>query len=72
MVTPTRSRRGIVLGLVFVLLVGVVVGMYRCWGVTEGGFGRFAGLGADHPPLCWAKLGALPDGAGLATERLWS
>ena len=27
MVTPTRSRRGIVLGLVFVLLVGVVVGM---------------------------------------------
>ena len=27
--------------------------------------------GRLHPQIAWAKLGALSEGAGLATRRLW-
>lgn len=49
-----------------------VVGKERVIAGTDCGFGTFAGFGAVHPTICWAKLSALADGAALATERLWS
>ena len=48
-----------------------VVGKERVIAGTDCGFGTFAGFGAVHPTITWAKLGALADGAALATERLW-
>ena len=39
---------------------------------TNCGFGTFAGFGAVHPSICWAKMRSLAEGAALATERLWS
>lgn len=30
----------------------------------------FAGFGAVHPPIAYAKLGSLVEGARLASERL--
>ncbi len=48
-----------------------VVGKERVIAGTDCGFGTFAGFGAVHPTICWAKLGALADGAAIATERLW-
>jgi 5-methyltetrahydropteroyltriglutamate--homocysteine methyltransferase len=35
------------------------------------GFGTQAGLGMVNPEIAWAKLGALVEGAGIATERLY-
>jgi len=49
-----------------------IVGKERVIAGTDCGFGTFAGFGAVHPTICWAKLGALAEGAALATERLWS
>ena len=49
-----------------------VVGKERVIAGTDCGFGTFAGFGAVHPSICWAKLGALAEGAELASERLWA
>lgn len=48
-----------------------VVGKERVVAGTDCGFGTFAGFGAVHPSICWAKLAALSEGAAIATERLW-
>jgi 5-methyltetrahydropteroyltriglutamate--homocysteine methyltransferase len=49
-----------------------VVGRERVIAGSDCGFGTFAGFGAVHPSICWAKLGALAEGAAIASERLWS
>jgi 5-methyltetrahydropteroyltriglutamate--homocysteine methyltransferase len=38
---------------------------------TDCGFGTFAGSEMVAHSVVWAKLGALTEGAGLATRRLW-
>ena len=38
---------------------------------TDCGFGTFAGFGAVHPPIAFAKLRSMVEGAGLASRRLW-
>ena len=38
---------------------------------TDCGFATFAGFGAVDPDIVYAKLGALAEGAALASERLW-
>ncbi len=48
-----------------------IVGKERVIAGTDCGFGTFAGFGAVHPTICWAKFSALAEGAALATERLW-
>jgi 5-methyltetrahydropteroyltriglutamate--homocysteine methyltransferase len=35
------------------------------------GFGTFAGSTEIHESVVWAKLGALAEGARLATKQLW-
>ena len=47
-----------------------LVGPERLIAGTDCGFGTFAGFGAVHPTICWAKLRALADGARLASRRL--
>ena len=49
-----------------------IVGPERVIAGTDCGFGTFAGFGAIHPTICWAKLGAMAEGARLASERLYS
>jgi 5-methyltetrahydropteroyltriglutamate--homocysteine methyltransferase len=39
---------------------------------TDCGFGTFAGSEMVAPRVVWAKLGALHDGAAIASRRLWS
>jgi 5-methyltetrahydropteroyltriglutamate--homocysteine methyltransferase len=48
-----------------------IVGRERVMAGTDCGFGTFAGFGAIHPTICYAKLAALAEGAAIATERLW-
>jgi 5-methyltetrahydropteroyltriglutamate--homocysteine methyltransferase len=38
---------------------------------TDCGFATFAGRSAVHPQIAWAKLGAMVEGAALASARLW-
>jgi 5-methyltetrahydropteroyltriglutamate--homocysteine methyltransferase len=38
---------------------------------TDCGFATFAGSTEIHPSIAWAKLGALAEGARLASARLW-
>jgi 5-methyltetrahydropteroyltriglutamate--homocysteine methyltransferase len=38
---------------------------------TDCGFGTFAGAELVAESVVWAKLGALVEGARLATRRLW-
>ncbi len=49
-----------------------LVGRERVIAGTDCGFGTFAGFGAVHPTICFAKLAALTEGAAIASERLWS
>lgn len=49
-----------------------IVGRERVIAGTDCGFGTFAGFGAVHPEIAYAKLRALADGAAIATQRLWS
>ncbi|NWF71044.1 MAG: cobalamin-independent methionine synthase II family protein [Chloroflexi bacterium] len=49
-----------------------IVGRERVMAGTDCGFGTFAGFGKVHPDIAYAKLGALAEGAHIATERLWS
>ncbi|RME60202.1 MAG: epoxyalkane--coenzyme M transferase, partial [Caldilineae bacterium] len=48
-----------------------IVGKERVIAGTDCGFGTFAGFGAIHPSICWAKLAAQAEGARIASERLW-
>ena len=34
-------------------------------------FGTFAGFGAIHPPICFAKLASMAEGAEIASKQLW-
>ena len=49
-----------------------IVGPERVIAGSDCGFGTFAGFGAVHPSICWAKLGAMAEGARLASERLFA
>ena len=48
-----------------------IVGRERVMAGTDCGFGTFAGFGAVHPTICYAKLAALAEGAAIASGRLW-
>jgi 5-methyltetrahydropteroyltriglutamate--homocysteine methyltransferase len=48
-----------------------IVGRDRVMAGTDCGFGTFAGFGAIHPPIAYAKLHSLSQGAAIATKRLW-
>ncbi len=47
-----------------------LVGPERVIGGTDCGFGTFAGYGAVHGDIAWAKLAALAEGARIASARL--
>jgi 5-methyltetrahydropteroyltriglutamate--homocysteine methyltransferase len=49
-----------------------IVGRERVMAGTDCGFGHFAGFGAVHPAICWAKMQSLAEGARLATKKLWN
>ena len=51
--------------------VADLVGRERVIAGTDCGFGTFAGFGAVHPEIAYAKLRSLAEGAALATRRLW-
>jgi 5-methyltetrahydropteroyltriglutamate--homocysteine methyltransferase len=48
-----------------------IIGRERVIAGTDCGFSTFAGFGAVDPDIVYAKLGALADGAALASARLW-
>jgi 5-methyltetrahydropteroyltriglutamate--homocysteine methyltransferase len=47
-----------------------IVGAERVIAGTDCGFSTFAGFGAVDPEIAWTKLGALVEGAALASRRL--
>ena len=49
-----------------------IVGRERVIAGTDCGFGTFAGFGAVHPTIAYAKLKAMADGARIASQRLWA
>jgi 5-methyltetrahydropteroyltriglutamate--homocysteine methyltransferase len=49
-----------------------LVGRERVIAGTDCGFGTFAGFGAVHPDIAYAKLASLAEGARIASQRLWS
>ncbi len=49
-----------------------IVGKERVLAGTDCGFGTFAGFGAVHPDIAYAKLRSLAEGARIASERLWA
>jgi 5-methyltetrahydropteroyltriglutamate--homocysteine methyltransferase len=48
-----------------------IIGRERVQAGTDCGFGTFAGIGKMDAEISWKKLGALVDGAALASRRLW-
>ena len=48
-----------------------VVGRERVMAGSDCGFGTFAGFGAVHPDIAYAKLKAMAEGAAMATQALW-
>ncbi|MGH9046719.1 MAG: epoxyalkane--coenzyme M transferase, partial [Acidimicrobiales bacterium] len=48
-----------------------IVGPDRVLAATDCGFGTWSGFGAIEPEIGWAKLGALAQGAAIASERLF-
>jgi 5-methyltetrahydropteroyltriglutamate--homocysteine methyltransferase len=48
-----------------------LVGRERVLAGADCGFGTFAGFGPVDPDIAWAKLGALVEGAAIASDRLW-
>lgn len=48
-----------------------IVGKERVIAGTDCGFGTFAGFGAIHPDIAYAKLRSMAEGARIASERLW-
>ena len=49
-----------------------IVGRERVIAGTDCGFSTFAGFGAVDPDIVYAKLGALAEGAALASRNLWA
>ena len=49
-----------------------IVGRERVMAGTDCGFGTFAGFGAVHPPIAYAKLKSMAEGAEIASRRLWA
>ena len=49
-----------------------IVGRERVIAGTDCGFSTFAGFGAVDQDIVYAKLGAMAEGAALASEKLWS
>jgi 5-methyltetrahydropteroyltriglutamate--homocysteine methyltransferase len=49
-----------------------VVGRERVIAGADCGFASFAGSTEIHPSVVWTKLGALAEGARIASRRLWS
>jgi len=47
------------------------VGRERVIAGTDCGFGTFAGFGAVHPDIAYAKRRTLAEGAHMASEKLW-
>ncbi len=47
-----------------------IVGPQRVMAATDCGFGTFAGYGAVHPPIAWAKLASMAEGARLARANV--
>ncbi|MGQ0601079.1 MAG: epoxyalkane--coenzyme M transferase, partial [Anaerolineales bacterium] len=54
-----------------IIRVAKLVGRERVIAGTDCGFGTFAGFGAVHPDIAYAKLRALADGAEIASRKLW-
>jgi 5-methyltetrahydropteroyltriglutamate--homocysteine methyltransferase len=48
-----------------------LLGRERVIAGTDCGFGTFAGFGAVHPDITWAKFKSLSEGAALASATLW-
>lgn len=48
-----------------------IVGRERVIAGTDCGFGTFAGFGNVDPDIAYVKLGALAEGARIASQRLW-
>ena len=49
-----------------------IVGRDRVMAGTDCGFGTFAGFGSVHPPIAYAKLSSMAEGAALASAQLWA
>ena len=49
-----------------------LVGRERVMAGSDCGFGTFAGFGAVHPDIAYAKLKTMAEGAAMATQTLWS
>ena len=49
-----------------------IVGRDRVMAGTDCGFGTFAGFGAIHPSIGFAKLKSMAEGAQIASDQLWS
>ena len=54
------------------LQYAAIVGRDRVMAGTDCGFGTFAGFGAVHPPIAYAKLESMAKGAAMASAELWS
>ena len=54
-----------------ILRMANIVGRERVIAGSDCGFGTFAGFGAVHPSICWAKLGSMAEGARIASAQLW-
>ena len=48
-----------------------IVGRERVMAGTDCGFGTFAGYGAIHPSIGYAKLKSMAEGAAMASKELW-
>ena len=48
-----------------------IVGRERVMAASDCGFGTFAGFGAVHPPIAYAKLASMAEGAEMASRELW-
>lgn len=48
-----------------------IVGRERVMAATDCGFGTFAGFGAIHPSIGYAKLKSMAEGAAMASDELW-
>jgi 5-methyltetrahydropteroyltriglutamate--homocysteine methyltransferase len=54
-----------------ILKFASVVGRERVIAGADCGFATFAGSTEIHPSVAWAKLGALVEGARIASAQLW-
>ncbi len=54
-----------------ILTYANLVGRERVIAGTDCGFGTAAVMSSVYPPIVWAKLKALTEGAALASKRLW-